>query len=255
MKNNSVSISNLRIVVISLALLATAVTYTHGPQNGGAEAVPASTVSDWLTEPTVFNGEPTTAPCEPIILLTLTTNSVGPDCVSKTTLRSGFTGGTYAFRGSRGPTPPSILTLDVELLSEVTTFSNGTYAYSWTARNVGTGALVGVLCGPNASLFAITQTSPLFGRAGADRLEGTSDDLLGPQTYSTALPSSSIQAKTVFCRLASNPTTERLAKILVPLENSPSRKEQCKDDGWQDFGFGNQGDCVSYVETGNDSRT
>ena len=133
MKNNSVSISNLRIVVISLALLATAVTYTHGPQNGGAEAAPASTVSDWLTEPTVFNGEPTTAPCEPIILLTLTTtNSVGPDCVSKTTLRSGFTGGTYAFRGTRGPTwtssssapsTPSMCAIPIQSSAPSTTLS------------------------------------------------------------------------------------------------------------------------------------
>jgi CRP-like cAMP-binding protein len=27
-------------------------------------------------------------------------------------------------------------------------------------------------------------------------------------------------------------------------------KEQCKDGGWQSFGFENQGDCVSFVATG-----
>jgi hypothetical protein len=32
----------------------------------------------------------------------------------------------------------------------------------------------------------------------------------------------------------------------------PTREEQCKDDGWQNFGgaFKNQGDCESYIATG-----
>jgi hypothetical protein len=31
----------------------------------------------------------------------------------------------------------------------------------------------------------------------------------------------------------------------------PTSKDQCKNGGWQDFGiFKNQGDCVSFVETG-----
>ena len=30
----------------------------------------------------------------------------------------------------------------------------------------------------------------------------------------------------------------------------PTSKDQCKDGGWQKFGFKNQGDCVSFVATG-----
>ena len=30
----------------------------------------------------------------------------------------------------------------------------------------------------------------------------------------------------------------------------PTSKEQCKSDGWRDFGFRNQGQCVSFVATG-----
>jgi hypothetical protein len=31
----------------------------------------------------------------------------------------------------------------------------------------------------------------------------------------------------------------------------PTKKEQCKNGGWRDFGvFENQGDCVSFVATG-----
>jgi hypothetical protein len=31
-------------------------------------------------------------------------------------------------------------------------------------------------------------------------------------------------------------------------------KDQCKNGGWEDFGFRNQGQCVRFVETGKDSR-
>jgi hypothetical protein len=31
-------------------------------------------------------------------------------------------------------------------------------------------------------------------------------------------------------------------------------KEACKEDGWQQFGFSNQGQCVRFAQTGKDSR-
>lgn len=31
-------------------------------------------------------------------------------------------------------------------------------------------------------------------------------------------------------------------------------KEDCKDGGWEDYGFANQGQCIRFVETGTDSR-
>lgn len=34
----------------------------------------------------------------------------------------------------------------------------------------------------------------------------------------------------------------------------PIDKDECKDGGWQDFGFRNQGQCVRFVNTGQDSR-
>ena len=34
----------------------------------------------------------------------------------------------------------------------------------------------------------------------------------------------------------------------------PVTKDDCKDGGWEAFGFGNQGQCVAFVETGHDSR-
>ena len=42
-----------------------------------------------------------------------------------------------------------------------------------------------------------------------------------------------------------------VAKIeFVPLP-TPTSKDQCKNGGWQSFGlFKNQGDCVSFVNTG-----
>jgi hypothetical protein len=34
----------------------------------------------------------------------------------------------------------------------------------------------------------------------------------------------------------------------------PVTKDDCKDGGWMTYGFRNQGQCVDFVETGNDSR-
>jgi hypothetical protein len=46
-----------------------------------------------------------------------------------------------------------------------------------------------------------------------------------------------------------------LVMKLNPVGNpSPSAKEDCKDGGWENFGFENQGQCVRFVETGEDSR-
>ena len=36
--------------------------------------------------------------------------------------------------------------------------------------------------------------------------------------------------------------------------NKPYSKEECKIDGWETFGFINQGQCVMFIETGMDSR-
>jgi len=35
---------------------------------------------------------------------------------------------------------------------------------------------------------------------------------------------------------------------------SPSSKDDCKDDGWQKFGFKNQGQCVSSITSEKDRR-
>lgn len=60
---------------------------------------------------------------------------------------------------------------------------------------------------------------------------------------------------TALCAIEMNPTTERLAELLVPLPDSPTQDAQCNDGGGLDFGFRNQGQCVRYVQTGKDSRT
>ena len=43
--------------------------------------------------------------------------------------------------------------------------------------------------------------------------------------------------------------------VSVIAQADPTDKQQCKNGGWEDFGFGNQGQCVRFVETGKDSRT
>ena len=35
----------------------------------------------------------------------------------------------------------------------------------------------------------------------------------------------------------------------------PTSKDDCKKGGYADYGFTNQGQCIRYVNTGEDSRT
>ena len=41
---------------------------------------------------------------------------------------------------------------------------------------------------------------------------------------------------------------------ITPAEVPLTNKDQCKNSGWQEYGFKNQGQCVRFVETGKDSR-
>lgn len=43
-------------------------------------------------------------------------------------------------------------------------------------------------------------------------------------------------------------------KITYELATDPTSVDECKKDGWQDFGFRNQGQCIRFVNTGKDSR-
>jgi hypothetical protein len=42
--------------------------------------------------------------------------------------------------------------------------------------------------------------------------------------------------------------------VSLNAQNNPKTKDECKKDGWQKFGFKNQGLCIQYVNTGKDSR-
>lgn len=47
--------------------------------------------------------------------------------------------------------------------------------------------------------------------------------------------------------------TETLTGVVV-IQGDPTTKDECKDGGWAEFGFRNQGQCIRFVETGQDSR-
>ena len=42
--------------------------------------------------------------------------------------------------------------------------------------------------------------------------------------------------------------------IMKFLSGDPQTKDDCKNGGWEQYGFRNQGQCVRFVETGKDSR-
>lgn len=41
---------------------------------------------------------------------------------------------------------------------------------------------------------------------------------------------------------------------ITPADADPQNQDQCKNGGWEAFGFSNQGQCIRYVNTGQDSR-
>lgn len=55
-----------------------------------------------------------------------------------------------------------------------------------------------------------------------------------------------LDSNTVTVSITVNPVDE-------PVQN-PTNKDQCKNGGWEDFGFKNQGLCIQYANTGKDSR-
>jgi len=50
--------------------------------------------------------------------------------------------------------------------------------------------------------------------------------------------------------------TDRFYGLIMKFirRGDPTTKDECKDNGWEKFGFKNQGECVSFVETGKDRR-
>ena len=49
-------------------------------------------------------------------------------------------------------------------------------------------------------------------------------------------------------------TDERFDWTRFEVLSDAQSKEDCKDGGWEQYGFRNQGQCVRFVETGGDSR-
>lgn len=53
-----------------------------------------------------------------------------------------------------------------------------------------------------------------------------------------------------------NPTNGgRYTQEFMLVNNNPDSKDDCKKGGWADFGFRNQGQCIRFVNTGQDSRS
>lgn len=243
--------------LITAILLVGTVACGDSEQPGLTEAVPRPQpcigsipgfggFSDWITEPDIFNDAPVTT-------LLCPDDDVG-SCIETTTQRSGITGGTYGFDADRDGEFDEILTAEVELHSAVTDPGDGTFQYSWTVRNLGSGAVTGVgKCVPIGPDIPITEENPLLGTAGEDRLSGTGDDLGSGEVHTSTL-GEIIEASKVLCPLHLNPSTDPVLELLFPLPDSPTSKEQCKNGGWEFFGFADQGQCIRFVETGKDSR-
>ncbi|HVM14632.1 MAG TPA: hypothetical protein VM287_09910 [Egibacteraceae bacterium] len=77
---------------------------------------------------------------------------------------------------------------------------------------------------------------------------GVTTQPLPPTTTTTEAPTTTV-APTTTTTVAPTTTT-----TVPPGGAAPQSREDCKDGGWEDYGFRNQGQCMRYVNTGQDSR-
>jgi hypothetical protein len=50
--------------------------------------------------------------------------------------------------------------------------------------------------------------------------------------------------------VGTRPMGVAITPVLLPTSPLPTSKDQCKNGGWEDFGFKNQGQCIKFVNTG-----
>ncbi|HVM14125.1 MAG TPA: carboxypeptidase-like regulatory domain-containing protein [Egibacteraceae bacterium] len=78
----------------------------------------------------------------------------------------------------------------------------------------------------------------------------TTTTTVAPTTTTTVAPTTTTTvAPTTTTTVAPTTTT-----TVPPDRAAPQSGEDCKNGGWQDYGFRNQGQCIQFVNTGKDSR-
>lgn len=110
---------------------------------------------------------------------------------------------------------------------------------------------------PLRSCFEIRSDGDTSQRVSASHFNRAVTDGLYPFTCVNNVTQRKTVAATdyVEVRLAfSAATEEQFAWTRFDLVHDPESKADCKDGGWADYGFRNQGLCVSFVLTGRDSR-
>jgi hypothetical protein len=116
------------------------------------------------------------------------------------------------------------------------------------------GAVVGsVGSTTNPALAALAQSTSTCFDVTSFLLPGSNDITVngqnGPKTFSPFQATGCNPS----CSYKENPAGVTFGGT-VTLAN-PTMKEECKNGGWEQFGFENQGQCARFVETGKDSRT
>ena len=71
----------------------------------------------------------------------------------------------------------------------------------------------------------------------------------------TTVPTTTLPPTTTVPTTTLPPTTTVPTTTTTVPTSDPQSHEDCKDGGWEDYGFRNQGQCIRFVNTGEDSRT
>ena len=100
--------------------------------------------------------------------------------------------------------------------------------------------------GNQASINFTDPNHPEFGLIRIQVVDGQ------PDTF-TSFPSSRTISRQAIARQSSVPPYGQVMNgdiSVVDAQPSPTTKDQCKGDGWKQFGFKNQGQCIAFVNHG-----
>ncbi|HVL99399.1 MAG TPA: carboxypeptidase-like regulatory domain-containing protein, partial [Egibacteraceae bacterium] len=119
------------------------------------------------------------------------------------------------------------------------------------------GAIAGLVIDANTGAVIVGATVTADGRSATTDASGryTIADL-PPATYTVTVTADGYtQASRTVTVTAGETTTAHFAlRAARPPRGDPQTVEDCRDGGWREYGFRNQGQCIRFVRTGQDSR-
>lgn len=140
------------------------------------------------------------------------------------------------------------------VMSYVDTASAGNWAFATTAAQTGTVTLPWSYSGDHGGFAVSTAVGAVINEVIVDPL--VNEPTSGPFSYNGTF-TFNVNAGDTYGSVFGGDFLEFVpvsGTFTVDVSHDPTTKDECKDGGWAAFGFSNQGQCITFVETGHDSR-